>query len=208
MPSVGVFRSLGLFVADDFCTEHDCREYQDAIERGTVEYAAIRTRDSVDEVNENRRKVHIAEVSTALKSRLKAQLRDVKPSIEAHFHIPLADCESPQFLTYGPGHFYVPHTDSTDDAAAPAEIKQRKISVVVFLNASTTTPDSQGYDGGALVFYGLIRMAAFAACGLPLEARAGMLVAFPSNVVHEVRPVTRGRRLTIATWFPGANAVA
>jgi SM-20-related protein len=36
---------------------------------------------------------------------------------------------------------------------------------------------------------------------LPLAARQGLLVAFPSTVSHEVQPVTHGERLTVVNWF-------
>jgi len=33
---------------------------------------------------------------------------------------------------------------------------------------------------------------------------AGMLVAFDSGLVHEVRPITWGTRCTVAAWYVGA----
>jgi len=72
--------------------------------------------------------------------------------------------------------------------------------VVVFLNATAAEDGGSGYEGGALTFYGLIKEPAFVSCGLPLDARSGMLVAFASNVVHD-RSVTRGQRHRVATWF-------
>jgi predicted 2-oxoglutarate/Fe(II)-dependent dioxygenase YbiX len=36
---------------------------------------------------------------------------------------------------------------------------------------------------------------------LPLEAEEGLLIAFPAGVLHEVTPVLRGSRYTLATWY-------
>ncbi|HMH50409.1 MAG TPA: 2OG-Fe(II) oxygenase [Candidatus Acidoferrum sp.] len=149
--------------------------------------------------------MQIAAVPSGLKSSLGVKVGGLRPTLETHFGVRLDGCESLQFLTYSPGHFYGPHTDSTDDAEAPALIRRRKVSVVIFVNASCVAGDANGYDGGELVFYGLIKAPRFSACGLPLEAQAGMLIAFPADVVHEVRPVILGHRLTIATWFAVAR---
>jgi predicted 2-oxoglutarate/Fe(II)-dependent dioxygenase YbiX len=37
--------------------------------------------------------------------------------------------------------------------------------------------------------------------GLPLAGEAGLLIAFPSHLVHSVSPVTAGERYTLVTWF-------
>jgi SM-20-related protein len=41
--------------------------------------------------------------------------------------------------------------------------------------------------------------------GLPLDARAGLLIAFRSEVFHEVQPVTHGQRLSVVGWFTGKD---
>jgi hypothetical protein len=35
----------------------------------------------------------------------------------------------------------------------------------------------------------------------PLIAEPGLLIAFPSDKWHEVKPVSHGRRFTVVTWF-------
>jgi predicted 2-oxoglutarate/Fe(II)-dependent dioxygenase YbiX len=37
--------------------------------------------------------------------------------------------------------------------------------------------------------------------GLPVTGEAGSLIAFPSDMVHEVTPVSRGERYTVVSWF-------
>jgi predicted 2-oxoglutarate/Fe(II)-dependent dioxygenase YbiX len=37
--------------------------------------------------------------------------------------------------------------------------------------------------------------------GFPLQPEEGLLIAFPSRMMHEVQPVTRGKRYSIVTWY-------
>jgi predicted 2-oxoglutarate/Fe(II)-dependent dioxygenase YbiX len=73
--------------------------------------------------------------------------------------------------------------------------------VVVFLNRQTEQPESDSFCGGSLVLYGLVGEPDWQDYGFPLTGEAGLLVAFPSSVIHEVEAVTAGERYTIATWF-------
>jgi predicted 2-oxoglutarate/Fe(II)-dependent dioxygenase YbiX len=75
------------------------------------------------------------------------------------------------------------------------------VSVVVFLNAQATHPVEETFEGGALAFYGLMKAPGMEHAGIPLEPEAGLLVAFRSDVMHEVSPVTRGERYTLVSWF-------
>src|SRR5439155_20023994 len=129
-------------------------------------------------IDRTRRSVEIARVSQHLKTALRVRLEQVKPTLEEHFAVPLAKYESPQFLRYQAGDFYCRHSDGTSDPEAPDYIKQRIVSVVIFLNTTSAEPCSSSYGGGELTFYGLIRDPGFERCGLPLDAKPGMLVAF------------------------------
>jgi hypothetical protein len=50
------------------------------------------------------------------------------------------------------------------------------------------------------VLYGLLGPAS-ERHGLPIGGEPGMLVAFRSDVLQEVRPVTRGERQTVVSWY-------
>jgi SM-20-related protein len=202
MPALEVFRSLGLFVADEFLSENECHQYSATMRicensKGTVAREADR-----ELVDETRRQVSIAAVPHAVRSVVQSRLDEIKPKLAEHFAAQLGECEVPQFLVYFPGHLYLPHTDSSCTNEAPAYVRRRKVSAVIFLNQASEQPAPNCYGGGALTFYGLLSDPAFRSCGLPLEVKPGALVAFRSDTVHEVRPVSHGERLTIATWFP------
>ena len=202
MSAANTFRALGLLITDNFLSSDECSEFRSNTAQSPAKTAKVVKKGSVEEVDENRRMVQIASVPHAMKAASNLKLAGIKPELERHFSLRLDDCEPPQFLAYGPGHFYVPHFDSSDDEDAPEYMRRRGVSIVIFLNAQSVLPAPDCYGGGSLVFYGLIKEPAFKALGLPLEATAGMLVAFRSAILHEVKPVTHGNRYTIVTWFP------
>lgn len=62
-------------------------------------------------------------------------------------------------------------------------------------------PRPQTFGGGALALYGLLNDARGQNYGFPLEPEQGQLIAFRSDLWHEVKPVTHGERFTIVSWF-------
>jgi predicted 2-oxoglutarate/Fe(II)-dependent dioxygenase YbiX len=120
--------------------------------------------------------------------------------LAAHFQIPLRGHEGPTLLRYEPGGFYEPHVDRAgdDEAIAPSA---RRVSVVIFLNTMSTEPRPGDYTGGALTFYGVVGEPEWRQFGFALQPLPGLLVAFPSHLVHEVTPVIAGDRYTIVDWF-------
>ena len=66
----------------------------------------------------------------------------------------------------------------------------RKLSFSVLLS------DPSEYDGGDLIIYE-------AKAPIVVPKRQGMITFFPSNVLHEVTPVTRGVRRSIVSWIHG-----
>lgn len=120
-----------------------------------------------------------------------------RPALERCFGGALGMREPTSFVTYERGQYYRPHVDcGPADRAAAA--RDRAVSVVLFLNDGAS---AIGFDGGALVFYDLLDDARARGIGFPLEPRAGLLVAFRSDVLHEVAPVTGGVRAVAVTWF-------
>jgi predicted 2-oxoglutarate/Fe(II)-dependent dioxygenase YbiX len=131
---------------------------------------------------------------------LNHRIATARADVAAHFNLPLRDHEGASVLMYQPGGFYEPHVDAGADEPQTATTA-RLVSVVIFLNAMNGGVAPDGYAGGALTFYGLIDDPAWRGFGFALEPEAGLLVAFPSHLVHEVTPVTGGDRYTIVDWF-------
>ena len=202
MPRPEFFKRLGLFVLDDFLDAGYCAQLCSEVlaspaTPGRVGGDNEKKRGWVDD---SRRSVLCADVSKSTGMLLGSRLAAVKPSLEKHFQVPLANCDGPHFLRYGPGNFYSPHRDA--DASTPDHLRGREVSIIVFLNPSTQDPAFEGgYVGGDLAFYGLLQGERWDKCGFSFDAAPGLLVAFRPNLLHEVKPVTFGQRLTVAAWF-------
>ena len=123
------------------------------------------------------------------------------PEIEKHFGVTLLDCESPDYLIYHPGDFFKPHVDGGPESSD--RIRDRRVSVVIFLNRQCAEPAEDSYGEGHLTFYGLLDGPQWEKCAFPLNPEPGLLIAFPSDKWHEVKPVSHGRRFTVVTWFYG-----
>jgi SM-20-related protein len=203
MPSSVFFRHAGLFVMPGFLNRSECLDVQARMRGAQPEKALIAKKSGGGRaetlVDENWRKVASINVDKSTATWVKERLLEVRPKLEEHFKIPLTGCQGPDFLNYGENSFYKRHKDVDSDA--PPAIIHRKVSAVIFLNAVSNTPASGCYTGGSLAFFGLLPGPEWMECAFPLEAEAGLLIAFPSDMAHEVQPVTSGHRFTIAGWF-------
>jgi len=200
MPSSSFFHNLGLFVREGFFDPSACAQIQSQMYNAESEKGSIVLPDGrEDVVDEEVRKVLSIKAEASMKSMVWDAIWNLKPSLEDHFHVHLRGCEPPAFLRYGKGAFYRPHKDGHPDS--PPSTKNRRVSVVIFLNRRSGEPSQDAYGGGALTFYGLLEGPTWEMCPLSLEADPGLLIAFRSDTLHEVRPVTFGQRYTIVSWL-------
>ena len=95
----------------------------------------------------------------------------------------ITEAEDVQFATYNVGDFYGLHKDSD-------ETNERVLSVSVQLS------DPTDYKGGFLQFQHAHKSTA-------VESSQGTVIIFPSNLYHEVTPVTEGTRYSLVQWFKG-----
>ena len=140
-------------------------------------------------------------VSDVTRRLVDRRLSDLTPALTERFGIALSAHEPLQFLRYETGGFFVAHQDGNTPLTRD-RTRDRRISIVIFLNAQTPANLSCGYTGGELVFHAPypdvhLRQA--------IVGEAGSLLAFRSETTHEVTTVTGGERYTIATWFHAAH---
>jgi SM-20-related protein len=198
MPRAEFFVPFGLFAQREFLDAALC----EALRR---EMAAAPGRPSpvaegaADAVDQSYRKTVSAQVSDATKSLVQSRLEPLKPILERHFGIPLNGCQPPQLLRYRVGDYFRAHADH--EAEGPKHVTERRVSAVVFLNGESDDDEPGSYSGGALTFFGLMGDPRGDAVGFPLDGEPGLLVAFHSDLVHSVTPVTRGERFSIVSWF-------
>jgi SM-20-related protein len=200
MPAADFFLSLGLFVVKDFFDGAWCKSLRLEASSASKSSATV-VKKSLERLDEGVRKTKSAGVSTPTIAAVKARLLAVKPRLEGHFNVKLTNCEDPQCLAYKTGDFFRLHRDNADDPDAYAYVRERQVSAVIFLNSEAAAPGPESYCGGSLTFYGLIDDPRWKTYGFPLVGERGLLIAFRSDVRHEVTVVTQGERYSIVSWF-------
>ena len=128
---------------------------------------------------------------------INSHLRHLQPQLERHFDVQLSGFEKFQFLLYREGDFYRRHADRNDKPESPDYIKARRISIVIFLSNQSQEEQPNSYSGGTFVVWNnnLLKTR------LKIEGEVGKLIAFRSDLVHEVEPVKSGKRYSIVNWF-------
>jgi len=201
MPTAEFFTRFGLFVRKNFLEQElcarCCREINEAAKGKATIVGANESETAV--FDENVRKVKWAAVPATTVSLVKARLLALIPTLERHFNVTLTGCEPPNFFAYQEGDFYQPHIDGGD--GTHPEVRGRKVSVVIFLNGQSQQPADDTYCGGSLTFYGLIEDPRWLTYGFPLNSELGLLIAFRTETIHQVLPVTYGKRYSIASWL-------
>jgi PKHD-type hydroxylase len=92
--------------------------------------------------------------------------------------------EGLQFTNYkAPGGDYKKHIDRA------VNFPVRKLSLSVQLT------DPKKYEGGDLILHDSTNKA--------MKKEQGTLILFPSYILHEVTPVTKGERNSLVTWVTG-----
>ena len=102
--------------------------------------------------------------------------------------------DGPLFCRYRQGGHFRAHRDRSPDPFDAPAVRSRGISLVCLLNDGDDTHGAPAFDGGALVLY-----PEFVPVNAPL--RAGSIIAFASDLLHEVRPVRLGTRYSAVAWL-------
>ncbi|WP_395685387.1 2OG-Fe(II) oxygenase [Caenimonas koreensis] len=188
-----------LYLQPDFFDPPTCQRVLADLVNAAGEQAAVYGVSEGGVVDERVRKVMRLAPSRATVDFVESRLMQARVAIAAHFRLELAGCEAPQFLRYGEGGHFVAHQDGGTGMLRSHAEQSRKASVVIFLNAPCEDDQAGTYAGGSLVF---TEWRANRTNGrFDFRAGAGSLVAFLPDTTHEVTPVTRGERYSIATWY-------
>jgi predicted 2-oxoglutarate/Fe(II)-dependent dioxygenase YbiX len=201
MPNADLFAALGFFVRRGFLDPETSARLRNAVKIAPASPATVRVDDRWYDVDRKTRSANSAEVAREGVELVEQRLRDVMPDVASQYGIPFAGFQQLQFLIYRQGDFFERHRDRGEDDGAPAFSRARSVAAVIFLNGEGDPAIADGFRGGALTLYGLFDQPDAEALGFPLEAEEGLLVTFPADVAHEVRPVEAGERYTVVTWF-------
>jgi len=130
-----------------------------------------------------------AELGNAILARLGRHPEFVSASLAEKIWPPVFNC-------YQDGGHYGTHSD-----AALMRLPESGLALRSDLSATLFLSDPADYDGGELMIE-----QAFGAQAVKLAA--GDMVLYPSSSLHQVTPVTRGRRFCAITWLQSAVADA
>lgn len=172
------------FALADFWTRVECRRLSAAMDHGRASRAEIYAGGY--RVDPQVRRAFDIDLDDTTIDAVQHSIEAARSRIAQFFDVVLSANEGPGFLRYTPGDFYRVHCDVApgwDDEDFP-----RRISVVVFLSSA-----GEDCEGGHLRLY--------MPHAVDISPQAGTLVAFPSDVPHEVLPVTAGVRDAVVDWF-------
>ena len=199
--NTSVTTQLGIYTEEGFLDRETCEGLKAEARAGSHERAKIYEGGSDYVLNESRRSAVKVNVNAYAASVVRERLLSKCEEFTLRFGVEVRDCQEPTFLVYKPGDFFEPHRDYTENQNAPDHVRRRRVSAVVFLNDESAGEAEVEYEGGSLAFYGLLKDPRCRHIGIPVRGKAGMLVAFRSDVYHQVSPVTKGERFTIVSWF-------
>jgi SM-20-related protein len=201
MASNNITSHLGIYTEEEFLDRPTCEMLKGEMRASEHARAKVYDREWNNVVDEVYRSTLQVKVGDEITATVKAKLLERMPVFERRFGVELTDCQGPSFLIYKPGDFFEPHQDLSRQTSAPESVKRRRISVIIFLSDEADGEKTGEYSGGSLAFYGLLKDPRCSQIGIPLKGRAGLLVAFRSDVFHQVTPVTQGERFTLVSWF-------
>lgn len=187
-----------LYLIRSFFDVETCEEFITEMCRSRAGAATVYGRGESGSVDERVRKAARLVPSPKTVERVRQRLLECREEVVEHFGVSLDRCEEPQFLRYRLGDFFVAHQDGNTGMLLSDREQSRKISIVIFLNRQCEAAEKDGYCGGSL---------AFSDWRSPnrkdfhLSGEAGTLVAFRSEITHEVLPVTHGERYSIVSWY-------
>ena len=195
MPDLDVFQRAGFFLVPGYLSSELCARVRREMRAGAALPAEV-VRGADPYVDRALRRTARATVSGATAARFGEYLEALRPWLERHFGTPLSAFEPVQYLLYRPGDFFARHIDGSNPYSEGAALPgSRKVSVVIYLNDGGRGTGEESFTGGRLTVVGVDGE------GVALPAKAGLLAAFPSHIVHEVTPVTDGERFSAVTWF-------
>lgn len=200
MSNLSFLSQVGCFVVEKFLTAEQCEQLRaEALSSDFVPALKVSDDNSVS-VDDAFRKTKDIKISNATRNALYKQMLALKPEIEEYFSVKLEDCQAPQALIYHEGDFFKVHRDVNRHVANPI-IADRQVSIVIFLNEQSPEPREGCFCGGSLNLYGLINQPGWSDKAFPIAGQVGLLIAFRSDLLHEVTEVICGERFTVVNWF-------
>lgn len=180
-----------MFAAPGFLDSATCGRIRRAMDAGADEPAEVL--DAGIQTRLDVRRASNVDIEPALIGDVERRLDAAREAVGAFFGVALTGREGASFIRYPDGGFYKPHLDRGVIAEWPAAAV-RRIAVVLFLNSSRAADPAGDFDGGCLQLH-------VGEEPLDVHPLAGLLVAFRTDVLHQVTLVAGGVRDTIVDWY-------
>jgi predicted 2-oxoglutarate/Fe(II)-dependent dioxygenase YbiX len=168
-----------------------CLRIRRAMDAGAADDAEILA--GAIETRQHVRRASSIDIDPVVIADVESRLDATRAAIAGFFGAPLGGREGAGFLRYRDGDFYAAHRDRAFVASWP-DARRRRIALVAFLNASRAGGAGGDFDGGLLRLYP-------DPAAIDVPAQAGLLVAFPADLLHEVTAVRGGVRDVVVDWF-------
>ena len=192
---------FGVFHLRGFLSPPECARLRDAVARGPTRASTVYDGGTGEVRADAERRSREVDVEAWARSLVVDRLGSLLPRLAEEMGEPVTRFEDPVFLRYGPGDRFLAHVDRAEDRPGADPVRRsRRVSIVVFLNEASGDGVPGTYDGGRLLLC-VFRDPRAERVGLEVDGESGLLLAFPSDLPHEVRPVARGERQTIVTWL-------
>jgi predicted 2-oxoglutarate/Fe(II)-dependent dioxygenase YbiX len=181
-----------------FLSNRDCLTVRRAMDDGVREEAEV-LRNGIHR-QELVRNAELIEPAADVIDQIEASLESCRPKLREAFGRPLGSREGAGFIRYHEGGFYRPHRDRGDEPGWEGAAR-RAVALVLFLNTSRDSGAGGEFDGGVLRLF-------LPDGDVDVAPEAGLLVAFQTDVLHEVTEVLSGARDTVVDWFYDVSATS
>lgn len=180
-----------MFRQSGFLTPGECLAIQRGMDAGDVEPAEVLAEGFRHDADV--RVATLVEPSPDLVAEIEARFNSCREPVAEVLGRALGDREGAGFIRYPAGGFYRAHRDRGDDPRwEPAA--RRAVALVLFLNGSRASGLDGEFEGGILRLH-------LPQGRIDVVPEAGLFVAFPADVVHEVTEVRDGTRDTVVDWY-------
>jgi predicted 2-oxoglutarate/Fe(II)-dependent dioxygenase YbiX len=183
-----------IYIEPAFLDSAACERVRRAMDVGVAEQAEV-LGGTIERRDELRRVMSIEPEGSVIRD-VEERLETRRDAIARFFGVDLSEREGSGFLRYPPGGFYTPHRDRAAAASWPGAAR-RAVAVVIFLNGSLDGEPGGEFRGGTLRLFVNDDV-------VDVEPRQGLLIAFSSDLLHEVTEVREGTRDAVVDWFYGA----
>lgn len=189
---------MSLFRLTALLSPGECLAIQRGMDAGMAELAEILGAGIHPEISV--RAATVIDPAPNVVREVEAKLEGCREGVSGALGVRVAEREGAGFLRYPAGGFYRAHRDRGDDPEWDGAAR-RAVALVLFLNTSRAVSPAGEFDGGVLRLF-------LRGGDVDVTPEAGLLVAFPADVLHEVTEVRGGTRDTVVDWFYDVSAPA